>query len=41
MHWDGGMKRLKEPTKKWGLVGLVEDHGTWGRGDITGDDSGD
>lgn len=41
MHWDGGMKRLKEPTKKGGLVGLVEDHGTWGRGDITGDDSGD
>lgn len=39
MHWDGGMKRLKE--KKRGLVGLVEDHVTWGRGDITGDDSGD
>ena len=30
MHWDGGMKRLKEPTKKWGLVGLVEDHVTGG-----------
>lgn len=22
MHWDGGMKRLKEPTKKWGLGGV-------------------
>ena len=25
IHWDGGMKRLKEPTS---LVGLVEDHAT-------------